>query len=37
MGMSVFQKNYNPDKLLLVGSSGIPWEEFLKINPMDLL
>lgn len=37
MGMSVFQKNFSPDKLLLVGSSGIPWEEFLKINPMDLL
>lgn len=30
-------KNYaNPDKVLLVGNSGIPWQDFLKINPSEL-
>ena len=30
-------KNYaNPDKVLLVGNSGIPCQDFLKINPSEL-
>ncbi len=35
-GMSAFTKQFNPYKLLLVGSSGIPWQEFLLLDPMDL-
>ncbi len=34
--MDVFNKMFNPDKVLLVGDSGIPWQEFLKINPLEL-
>ncbi len=32
-GMEMFRKKYNPDSILLVGQSGLPWEEFLGINP----
>ena len=35
-GISVFQKKYNPDKVLLIGDSGFPWQEFLMINPATL-
>jgi len=35
-GMSAFNKQFKPDKLLLVGKSGIPWQEFLTINPNKL-
>lgn len=35
-GMGVFSKKYNPDKMLLVGTGGIPYAEFLKINPKEL-
>lgn len=35
-GMSAFQKQFNPDKVLLIGDSGLPWQEFLKINPSSL-
>ncbi|VAX14922.1 archaeal ATPase [hydrothermal vent metagenome] len=35
-GIEVFNKMFNPNKLLLVGSEGIPWQEFLKINPVEL-
>jgi len=35
-GMSVFSKKYGSSKLLLVGASGIPLEEFLTISPSDL-
>ena len=35
-GMQAFKKEFNPDKILMVGNSGIPWKEFLKINPSDL-
>jgi uncharacterized protein len=35
-GMSAFQRKHNPDKLLLVGPTGLPWEDFLKINPLSL-
>lgn len=34
--MSAFQKQFNPDKVLLIGDSGLPWQEFLKINPSSL-
>jgi predicted AAA+ superfamily ATPase len=35
-GISAFKKAFNPDKVLLVGKSGIPWQDFLKINPIEL-
>ena len=35
-GMTMFAKNYKPDKVLLVGTGGIGIAEFLRINPNDL-
>jgi hypothetical protein len=35
-GMEIFRKKFNPDKMLLVGTGGLPWEEFLEINPVEL-
>jgi len=35
-GMSAFAEKFHPEKVLLVGTSGIPHEEFLKINPREL-
>ncbi len=35
-GMDAFKKEHQPDKILLVGSSGISWPEFLKMNPIQL-
>jgi hypothetical protein len=27
---------FNPDKVLLVGNAGLPWQDFLKLNPVSL-
>ncbi len=35
-GMQLFSDKFHPDKVLLVGTGGIPIEEFLRINPTDL-
>ena len=35
-GISAFKKTFNPEKVLLVGKSGLPWQDFLKMNPGDL-
>ncbi|MEG2341269.1 MAG: ATP-binding protein [Odoribacter sp.] len=35
-GMGVFNEKFHPSKILLVGTGGIPYEEFLKINPKEL-
>jgi uncharacterized protein len=35
-GMDVFKKQFEPNKLLLIGSTGLPWQEFLTINPIEL-
>jgi hypothetical protein len=35
-GMKAFNNQFNPDKVLLIGNSGLPWQEFLKINPVEL-
>lgn len=35
-GMAAFQKAHRPHKVLLVGSHGLPWEEFLKMSPSQL-
>lgn len=35
-GMSVFAEKFQPDKVLLVGTEGIPYDEFLKMSPQEL-
>lgn len=35
-GMAAFKKKFNPGKVLLFGNSGLSWQEFLKMKPMDL-
>ncbi|MDR2919441.1 MAG: ATP-binding protein [Tannerella sp.] len=35
-GMGIFNERFHPNKMLLVGTGGIPYEEFLKINPKDI-
>ncbi len=35
-GMVAFQKQHLPYKVIMVGSQGIPWQEFLCVNPIDL-
>ena len=36
VGMGIFNEKFHPDKMLLVGTGGIPYEDFLKINPKEL-
>ncbi len=35
-GMAAFKRQVHPDKMLLIGKSGISWEEFLGMNPGEL-
>lgn len=35
-GMGLFHEKFHPHKILLVGTGGLSYEEFLKINPKDL-
>ena len=35
-GMAAFKNKYSPHKVLLIGASGIPWQEFLQINPAEI-
>lgn len=35
-GMAAFQKSFNPEKVLLIGKGGLPWQDFLQINPVEL-
>jgi len=35
-GMQAFEKKFHPQKVLLVGDEGLPWQEFLKIDPAEL-
>jgi hypothetical protein len=35
-GMKIFNEAFHPDKMLIIGTSGIPYDEFLKINPKEL-
>jgi Predicted ATPase (AAA+ superfamily) len=35
-GMGMFAERFHPEKVLLVGTGGIPYAEFLKINPKEL-
>jgi predicted AAA+ superfamily ATPase len=35
-GIIAFKKQIKPDKILLVGNSGISWQDFLMMNPAGL-
>ena len=35
-GMENFRKEFDPDKVLLIGNKGLSWQEFLQINPNEL-
>lgn len=35
-GMAVFQKKFQPQRVLLIGDTALPWTEFLCIPPNDL-
>jgi len=35
-GMTAFQKAFTPDKILLIGDTGLPWQEFLLMDPSDI-
>jgi predicted AAA+ superfamily ATPase len=35
-GMTAFQKQFNPGKVLLIGNSGLSWQNFLQMNPAEL-
>lgn len=35
-GMNAFSKSFHPEKSLVVGTGGIPWEEFLQLDVLDL-
>jgi predicted AAA+ superfamily ATPase len=35
-GMAAFQKQHQPDQVILVGKSGLPWQTFLEFPPSDL-
>ena len=35
-GMNAFSKNFHPAKSLVIGTGGIPWEEFLQLDVLDL-
>ncbi len=36
-GMTAFSKTQQPDRVLMVGGDGMPWQEFLKLDPKLLL
>jgi predicted AAA+ superfamily ATPase len=36
-GMTIFKKQLTPDKLLLIGEGGLPWQDLLRIDPWSLL
>ena len=35
-GMAAFKKKFNPDKLVVIGNTGLPWKEFLQMKPEEL-
>ncbi len=35
-GLNTFKKRFDPHKIYLIGKAGIPWEDFIKINPVEL-
>lgn len=35
-GMTAFQKEFTPARILLIGNAGLSWQEFLQLNPVTL-
>ncbi|HEY4111906.1 ATP-binding protein [Puia sp.] len=35
-GIEAFKRTFNPSKVLLIGNTGMPWQEFLQINPAEV-
>jgi predicted AAA+ superfamily ATPase len=35
-GLSLFRQRYPQAKIVLIGKSGIPWQEMLSIDPVEL-
>ena len=35
-GMNAFKNKFNPDKVLLIGNAGLPWQDFLELNPVSV-
>ncbi|MDD5569847.1 MAG: ATP-binding protein [Bacteroidales bacterium] len=35
-GMNAFKKQFKPNKTFLIGTTGLSWREFLKMNPAEL-
>ncbi len=35
-GMDAFSRKFKPEKSILVGEGGIPWQKFLKLDPVNL-
>jgi predicted AAA+ superfamily ATPase len=35
-GIEVFRNKFKPDKIYLISNSGLSWQEFLRINPVEL-
>lgn len=35
-GMAAFKNRFKPNKVLLIGNAGLPWQDFLKMNPVEL-
>lgn len=35
-GMYAFKKYFNPHKTILIGPSGLSWQDFLRMNPVEL-
>jgi predicted AAA+ superfamily ATPase len=35
-GMIAFKKQFKPEKTFLIGTTGLSWQEFLKMNPAEL-
>jgi len=35
-GMNAFRKQFEPDRTYLIGTTGLKWQEFLKMNPVEL-
>jgi predicted AAA+ superfamily ATPase len=35
-GMTAFQQQFKPYKILLIGNAGLPWQSFLQTNPIEL-
>jgi len=35
-GLEVFRKKFKPDKLYLISNRGLSWQEFLRVNPVEL-